>query len=100
MHKYAQLNGFNHDLKLQVYMYCFMYVDPETMPAEDHFPDTETFVVSYKEISAPGTVPKHWLGFSSIRSKDYELDKNSDNISFKKNQTTHPTIKLIFTRKY
>ena len=62
------MESFNHDCNIRVYIYTFMYVHLETMPAEDHFPDTETFVVSYKEISAPGTVPKHWLGFSSIRS--------------------------------
>ena len=29
MDKYAQLNIFHHDHQLQVYMYAFMYVDPE-----------------------------------------------------------------------
>ena len=39
MDKYAQLNSFHRDHRLQVYMYDFMYVDPETMSVEDHFTD-------------------------------------------------------------
>ena len=61
MDKYAQLKRFPHDFRLQVYMYAFLYVDPETMPVETHFPDTNTFVVNYKKISTLQTVPKHWL---------------------------------------
>ena len=37
MNKYAQLNIFHHDRQLQVYMYPFMYDDPETISVEDHF---------------------------------------------------------------
>ena len=32
MDKYAQMKRFRHDQRLQVYMYDFIYVDPETMP--------------------------------------------------------------------
>ena len=64
MDKYAQLKRFHHELRLQVYMYTFMYVDPETIPLEDHFPATKTFVENYKKILTPGLVPKHCLGFS------------------------------------
>ena len=64
MNKYAQLKRFPHDHQLQVYMYDFMYVYPQTMPVGNHFPATKTFVVKYKNISTPGIVPKHWLVFS------------------------------------
>ena len=75
MYKYAQLNGFHHDRLLQVYMYAFMYVDPQKMPVEEHFPATKTFAVNYKKISTPGTVSKQCFGFSYISSKYYELDQ-------------------------
>ena len=55
-----------------------MYVYPETMPVEDHFLDTKTFVVNYKKISYPGPFPKHWLGFRYIRSEDYNIDQKFD----------------------
>ena len=57
MDKYAQLKRFHNDRWLQVYMYAFMYVDPETMPVEYHFNATKTFVVDYNTMSTPGTVP-------------------------------------------
>ena len=66
------------------------------MPLEDHFPAIKTFVVNYNKITNPGTVPENWLGFSYIRSEDYELDQNFDDTELKINQTTHPTIKLTF----
>ena len=69
-----KLKRFCRDLRLQVYMYDFMYVDPETIPGEEYFPATKTFAVNYKKMSTLGTVPKHWLGFSYIHSKCYELD--------------------------
>ena len=78
MDKYALLKRFHHDRRLQVYMYAFMYANPETMPGEDYFPATTTFVNNYNKISSPRPVPKHWLGFSYIRSEDYELDENFD----------------------
>ena len=40
MHKYAQLKKYHNDRQIKVYIYDFMCVDPETMPAEDYFPDT------------------------------------------------------------
>ena len=46
MDKYAQMKSFHRGSRLQVYMYAFMYVDPETMPAEDHVPSTKIFVVN------------------------------------------------------
>ena len=45
---------------------------------EEHFPDTKAFVVNYKKIPTPRPAPKHWLGFSYIRSKYYELDQKFD----------------------
>ena len=37
MYKYAQLERFHHDCRLQVYMYDFMDVDTKAIPAEDPF---------------------------------------------------------------
>ena len=34
--KYAKLKRFHHDRPLKVYIYDFMYIDPQTMPAEDY----------------------------------------------------------------
>ena len=76
--EYMQLKRFHHDCQLKMYMYNFMYVNPDTMPVEDHFPDTKNIVVNYKNMSTPGTVPKYWSGFSYIRSEYYELDQNFD----------------------
>ena len=70
MNKYAQLEKFHHDLRLQVYMYAFVYVDIDTITVEDHFPSTKTFLENYKKMSTPGPVPKCWLGFSYIRFKN------------------------------
>ena len=49
-------------------MYDLMYVDPDTIQLDERFPDTKTFVVSYKKTSTPESFPKHFLGFSYIRS--------------------------------
>ena len=46
MYKYAQLESFYRDLQLQVYMYDFMYVDTDTLPVEDHFPDTKYLLLT------------------------------------------------------
>ena len=81
--KYAQLNIIHHDRQLQVYMYDFIYVDPNTMPPEENFPDTKIFVDNYKKISTPGPVPKTFLEFSYIRSEDYGLDVNFDETEIK-----------------
>ena len=80
MYKYAQLNILHHDRQIQVYMYAFIYVYPQTMPVEDNFPDTKTCVGNYNKMSTPWIVPKHWLGFSYIRLEDCELDKNFDDV--------------------
>ena len=98
MYTYAQLNRFHHDLRIQVYMYDFMYIDPEIIPVEDHFPATKIFVVNYNKISTPQPVPKHRIGFSYISSEYYELNHNFYDTDLKNNQTTHPTMKFIFTR--
>ena len=37
MNRYLQLKRSHHDCQLEVYIYAFTYVDPETMPAEDYF---------------------------------------------------------------
>ena len=57
-HKYAQLKRFYYDPRLKLYMYTFMYVDPKTIPVEDHFPVTKKSVVNFKKISTPGPVSK------------------------------------------
>ena len=76
MEKYEEQKKFQHDCQFQVYMYDFMFIDPERMPVEDHFPDIKTYVDNNKKISTPGLVPKHWLSFSYKCSEDYELDLN------------------------
>ena len=43
MDKYTQLNRFYHDQILKVYMYAFIYVDPDTMPVREYFLDTIFF---------------------------------------------------------
>ena len=78
MDKYAQFKRFYHELWLQVYVYTFMYVDPETTLVEDYFLDTKIFVENYKKMPTPGPVPKHWLGLSYISSEDYKLDQSFD----------------------
>ena len=70
MYKFAQLKRFCHGCRLQLYMYVFMYVDPETMPVEVHFPATKTFVVDYNKMSTQGRVPKHWIIFGYMCSED------------------------------
>ena len=59
-------------------MYAFVYVDTQTIPMEEHFPDTKTFFVSYKDVSNPVPFPKHWMVLSYIHSEAYELDQNFD----------------------
>ena len=100
MDKYAQLKRFYHYQQLQVYMYDFMYVDPQKIPIEGNFPATQTSVLNHKKISTTGTVSTHWLVFSYICSEDYELDRNFYYAELENNQTTHPTIKLKFSLKY
>ena len=40
---YVQMKRFNYDPQPQVYMYVFMYVDPETMAEEEYFPAATFF---------------------------------------------------------
>ena len=82
MDKYAQLNRFHNNRQLQVYMYNFMYVYPEMIPVDDHFPDAKNFVDNYKKMSTPGSVPNHFIVYSHIRSEYYELYQNFDDTSF------------------
>ena len=72
MYKYAQLKRFPYDHQIQSYMYAFMYVDPQTIPVDEHFTDNKTFVVKYNKMSTPGPVPKYWIKFSYIGSEHYE----------------------------
>ena len=72
------MKRFHHGGRLQVYMHDFVYVDPDTMTVEDHFPATKIFFVDYNKMSTTVTVPKHWLVFSYIRLEDYYLDHNFD----------------------
>ena len=53
-----------------------MYVDPQKIPVEDHFPATKTFVENYKKMKTPEPVPKHPPVFRYILSEDYDLDQN------------------------
>ena len=83
MYKYEKPKRFHHDCQLQVYMYAFMYDDPQTMKVEANLSPTETFVVRYKKLSTPGPAPKHWMRFSYILSEDYELYHNFDDTELK-----------------
>ena len=42
MDKYSQLKRLNYDLRLQLYMYAFMYVDTNKIPVEDYFTYTSS----------------------------------------------------------
>ena len=97
MDEYAQLKRFHRDFWLQVYIYAFIYVDPNTMPVEGYFPATKTFVENHNEMWTPGPFPKHWLVFSYIRSEDYELDLNLDETEMKKksDHTSNNKVKLF-----
>ena len=53
------------------------------MIVENYFTSTITFAEKYKNMSTPGPFPKHWLGFSYIRSEDYELYLNFDETELK-----------------
>ena len=100
MDKYAQLKRLHHDLRLQVDMYDFKSIDPESIPVEEYFPATKTLVENYKIISTSGPVSKHWLRFSYIHSEYYELHKNFDKIELK---TIRPQIQQqsqILLQKY
>ena len=77
------MKKFHHDLQLQFYMYDFIYVVTEKNKVDSYSPDTKTFVEKCKKMSTPELVPKYWLGFSYIRSEDYELDINFDETEFK-----------------
>ena len=68
MDKYAQMKMFHYECHIQVYMYDFIHADPETMSEEDYFLGTNIFFANYKQMSTPGPVPKHWLGFSYMLS--------------------------------
>ena len=57
--KYAQIESFYHDSRIQVYMYAFVYVDPETMVEKEYFKATKRFVQDYNRRSTPGIFPKH-----------------------------------------
>ena len=66
MDKYSQMKRFKLDPWIQVYMYYFIYVDPETVEEEEYFTNTKRFVEKYNRRSAPGIPPKHWIVFSHI----------------------------------
>ena len=94
MDKYSLLRRFHHDLRLQFYMYDFMYVDTETIPVEDYFPDTQTSVDKYRKMSTPVPVSKHCLRFIYIRSEYYELDINLYETELK-NESDHTSNDIV-----
>ena len=97
MDKYALLKSFHHDRSLQVYIYAFMYVNTGTIIVEKYFPATKTFVENYKKMSTTGTVPKHWLVFTYISSKYYELDQNFDETELEEqsDHTSNDKVKIF-----
>ena len=70
------MNFFSCYHWFQVYMYDFMFVDPETIPEGKYIPYIRNFAQEYKKKSTPGSIPKHWLGFIYIHSEYCELDLN------------------------
>ena len=60
------MKRFKLDPWIQVYMYYFIYVDPETMEEEEYFIDTKTFFEKYNRRSSTGLAPKYWFLFSYI----------------------------------
>ena len=68
---------FHYDLQLQVNMYNFVYVNPDTVSEEEFF-HLQFVFAHYKKMSTPVPVPKHWIGFSYIRSEDYALGVKFD----------------------
>ena len=64
------------------------------MVEEDYLVATNQFFENYKIRSTLGLVPKCWLGFSYICSKDYDLYLNFDGTYihiYIYNQTTYQT---------
>ena len=41
---YTQIKRFHYNCQLQVYMYVFIYVNPEKIPDDNLFPSTRSFV--------------------------------------------------------
>ena len=99
MYNYTQLKRFHNECRPQFYIYAFKYVDLQKMLVEDHFTDTKTFAVKYKEISTKGPVPKDYLGFSYIHSEDYDIDKNFDDTQLKNLSENTSNNKVIFFAK-
>ena len=57
-------------------MYDFKYIYTKKITEDDYFPYTILSFKTYQKMSTPVPVPNHWLGFSYICSKYYELDLN------------------------
>ena len=77
-------------------MYKLFYVDTDIMSDEDYLPDIKKELKYYNKKWTSGQVPKHWIGFSYIHSKYYELYLNfhetemkikSDNSTNKKDKS-------------
>ena len=75
MDKYALLKRFHHDLRLQVYMYVLIYVNPETMPVEEYFTATFFFKLQEDVNSRNSNKILAWIKFHMFRrlSVIYEL---------------------------
>ena len=58
MDKYSKLKRFHNDCRLQLYMYAFVYVDPETIRVEDNFPATKTLCELQENFNS-GTSPQN-----------------------------------------
>ena len=66
------------------------------MPVEDHFTAKTDFVHNYNKLSTLVPVLKHWLGFSYIYSKDYDLYQNFDDTEFRKlYHTSNDKVKIF-----
>ena len=49
MEKYSQIKRYHHNCKLQVYIYTFGYVYPDTIVEGGYNLETTTFVENYKK---------------------------------------------------
>ena len=75
-------------------MYEFVYVDYETIPEEEYFPDAKIFVENFNKKSTSGSVLKKGIQFSFIRSEYHELYMKIDVTEMKWKSDNSPNTKF------
>ena len=93
MNKYAILKRFHSDRRLKVYMYDFMYVNPDSIPVEDYFPETKTFFDKYKKMSTPGPVPTHLIFYIGLEDYQFYLNFDETEMKFKPDHSSENKVK-------